>query len=162
MCLFYATATSSHHGRQILASASYDNTVKLYLDDPSDDWYAFATLKAHASTVWAVAFSPCGGYLASASDDETIVIWKGEGVSGGVGGNWKELYRLHGHTGPVFTLAWTISPTKQAESPKSIGWLASAGADGKINVWNVLVSEHFVNLHNLSNLTVTRNPAMRL
>jgi len=36
---------------QILASASYDDTIKLYIDDPSDDWFAFATLTDHTSTV---------------------------------------------------------------------------------------------------------------
>ena len=65
-------AVAWHPTHDILASASYDDTIKLYLDDPSDDWYAFQTLTAHASTVWDVAFSPCGRYLVSASDDMTV------------------------------------------------------------------------------------------
>lgn len=124
---------------QILASASYDNTVKLYLDDPSDDWYAFATLKGHTSTVWGVTFSPCGKYLASSSDDESIIIWKGEDISGSNGGTWKDVCRLSGHAGPIYSLSWIASPKRQPKTRTSIGWLASAGGDGKINVWDVTV-----------------------
>lgn len=32
---------------QILASASYGDTIKLYIEDPSDDWYCFSTLTGH-------------------------------------------------------------------------------------------------------------------
>lgn len=44
---------------QILASASYDDTIKLYTEDPSeDDWFCFSTLTGHESTVWALAWCP--------------------------------------------------------------------------------------------------------
>jgi WD40 repeat protein len=83
---------------QILASSSYDDTVKLYACDyATDDWSMTHSLPpappkhyhfpgaaepgpdesgtGHTSTVWASSFSPCGQYIASCSDDLTIKIW---------------------------------------------------------------------------------------
>ncbi|KAJ3517507.1 hypothetical protein NLJ89_g455 [Agrocybe chaxingu] len=101
---------------QILASASYDDTIKLYIEDPSDDWFCFTTLSGHASTVWSLAWSPAGtgGYLASASDDKTVRIWR----------------RVAEHK-------WDWSKGKQAESPHALGWLASAGGDGNVLIWEL-------------------------
>ncbi|XP_075030793.1 putative cytosolic iron-sulfur protein assembly protein CIAO1 isoform X1 [Calonectris borealis] len=55
---------------QLLASASYDDTVKLYHEE-EDDWVCCATLEGHESTVWSVAFDRSGERLASCSDDKT-------------------------------------------------------------------------------------------
>lgn len=62
---------------QLLASASYDDTIKLYAADPYDDeWQCIHTLASHSATVWTLAFSPCGRYLASAGDDLVIKLWE--------------------------------------------------------------------------------------
>lgn len=60
---------------QLLASASYDDTVKLYHEE-EDDWVCCATLEGHESTVWSVAFDGSGERLASCSDDKTVRIWQ--------------------------------------------------------------------------------------
>lgn len=60
---------------QLLASASYDNTVRLYREE-DDDWVCKATLEGHTATVWGLAFDPSGQRLASCSDDRTVKIWK--------------------------------------------------------------------------------------
>ena len=60
---------------QLLASASYDDTVKLYHEE-EDDWVCCATLEGHESTVWSVAFDGSGERLASCSDDKTVSIWQ--------------------------------------------------------------------------------------
>ena len=47
---------------KILASASYDDTIRLWKDE-DDDWYSFQTLTAHSSTVWCVDFNQDGTML---------------------------------------------------------------------------------------------------
>jgi WD40 repeat protein len=66
-----------HPFEDILASASYDDTIKIYEQDvgDGDDWSTSATLSGHASTVWGLDFDPTGKRLASSSDDKTIKIW---------------------------------------------------------------------------------------
>ncbi|MEG4101399.1 AAA-like domain-containing protein, partial [Microcoleus sp. Pol17C6] len=55
-----------------LASASYDNTIKLW---NLQSQKPIATLTGHSSYVTRVAFSPDGKTLASASSDNTIKLW---------------------------------------------------------------------------------------
>ena len=64
-----------HPSRDVLASASYDDTVRLYTPI-ADDWQCAQTLEGHGSTVWALAFSADGAALASVSDDRTLVLWR--------------------------------------------------------------------------------------
>lgn len=120
-----------HPTEEILASASYDDTIKLYVDDPSDDWYCFATLTGHTSTVWSISFAPSGNYLASASDDRTVRIWKR--VSDYA---WECVSVLEGHDRTVYSVSWGIG---KATMEGGLGWLASTGSDGKINVWEFSV-----------------------
>lgn len=121
---------------QILASGSYDDSIKLYVDDPSDDWFDFATLEGHTSTVWSLAFSPCGKYLASASDDVTVRIWATDGPTASKG-PWQCVHILRGHTRAVYSVSWSPGDRKTVGV---VGWLASTGRDGVINVWEIGVS----------------------
>lgn len=116
---------------QILASASYDDTIKLYVDDPSEDWFCFTTLTGHTSTVWSLAFSPDGRYLASGSDDQTIRIWKRVQEH-----KWECVDVLEGHDRSVYSVSWG----KGNGDKNNVGWLASTGGDGTIVVWEVTVS----------------------
>jgi len=116
----------------MLASASYDDTINLYLDDPDDDWYPTCTLKGHTSTVWCVAWSPCGEYLSSSSDDLTVRIWhRVREMTGGE--RWDCVKMLKGHERSVYSVTWGAGKG----SEESLGWLASTGGDGKINVWEL-------------------------
>ena len=47
---------------QLLASASYDDTIKIWRED-DDDWYCSDTLEGHRSTVWAIDFDKSGDNL---------------------------------------------------------------------------------------------------
>jgi WD40 repeat protein len=60
-----------------LASASWDNTVKLW---DAATGKSTATLMGHTSWASSVAFSPDGKTLASASDDKTVRIWDLSGL----------------------------------------------------------------------------------
>ena len=56
---------------QTIASASDDNTVKLW----NRAGNLLNTLEGHGSSVWSVTFSPDGQTIASASYDNTIKLW---------------------------------------------------------------------------------------
>ena len=118
---------------QILASCSYDDTIKLFMDDPSDDWFCFSTLEGHASTVWSIAWSPKGSYLASASDDKTVRIWKRIAEH-----KWVCVLVISGHERSVYSVSWGKGKGKQGED--TLGWLASASGDGGVRIWELSVS----------------------
>ncbi|KDR70124.1 hypothetical protein GALMADRAFT_254961 [Galerina marginata CBS 339.88] len=126
---------SWHPTEEILASASYDDTIKLYIEDPSDDWYAFATLTGHVSTVWSLAWSPTGSYLASASDDRTVRVWKRIAEH-----KWECVLVLGGHERSVYSVSWGKAPKARRASGGGVadlGWLASAGGDGTVLIWEL-------------------------
>ncbi|XP_015753141.1 PREDICTED: probable cytosolic iron-sulfur protein assembly protein CIAO1 homolog [Acropora digitifera] len=64
-----------HPNKEILASCSYDDTIKFYKED-DDDWSCFDTLEGHEATVWAISFDSTGDKLVSCSDDKTLRIWQ--------------------------------------------------------------------------------------
>ncbi len=101
---------------QIIATASADNTIKLW---QVSDGTLIRTLTGHADDVTSVVFSPDGQLLASSSYDNSIKFWK---VSDG------SLERtLSGHTDNVETVEF--SPDGQM--------LASGSWDNTIKLWQV-------------------------
>ncbi|KAM7080692.1 putative cytosolic iron-sulfur protein assembly protein CIAO1 isoform 2-T2 [Ciconia maguari] len=121
-----------HPNQELLASASYDDTVKLYHEE-EDDWVCCATLEGHESTVWSVAFDRSGERLASCSDDKTVRIWRRykpgneEGVAcSGTDPTWKCVCNLSGyHTRTIYDVAWC----------RLTGALATACGDDAIRVF---------------------------
>lgn len=123
-----------HPNKDILASASYDNTIKLFKEDLSDnDWVCFATLESHESTVWSLTFNATGSYLASCSDDKTVKIWKEypPGNSEGIpttdnDSAWKCVCTLTGyHTRTVYDISWC----------NVTNLIATAGGDDVVRVF---------------------------
>ncbi|KAF8535105.1 NACHT and WD40 domain protein [Trichophaea hybrida] len=98
---------------QLLASASDDNTVRLW--GPSTG-ASRGTLEGHSSSVSAVAFSPDGQLLASASGDNTVRLW--DPLTGASRGT------LEGHSSSVSAVAF--SPDGQL--------LASASFDNTVRL----------------------------
>jgi len=138
----------------MLASASYDDTINLYLDDPDDDWYPASTLKGHTSTVWCVAWSPCGDFLASSSDDLTVRIWARVHESTG-GQRWDCIKILKQHERAVYSVTWGVGKSGDG----SLGWIASAGSDGTINVWNVIGPSKDIEIKLIARISSSHNVA---
>ncbi|WVF69487.1 hypothetical protein IAT40_004264 [Kwoniella sp. CBS 6097] len=90
-------------------------------------------------TVWSLAWSPCGKYLASGGDTGGIRIWRRRGNQ--PDSPFEEILHTAAHSRSVFSLSWTPSPSPSASSNTSdLGLLASAGGDGKIIVWQLSTS----------------------
>lgn len=123
-----------HPHLDILASASYDNTIKIYKEDLSDsDWTCIGTLTGHESTVWSISFDGTGERLASCSDDRTVRIWQSY-APGNVEGiptpdnesAWRCVCTLSGyHTRSVYDVSWC----------KMTGLLATACGDDMIRIF---------------------------
>jgi WD40 repeat protein len=84
----------------LLASASDDNTVKLW---DARSGAAKQTLEGHSSPVNAVAFSPDGTLLASGSADETVKLW--DALLGAA------KQTLEGHSAPVTSVDFSPDGT---------------------------------------------------
>ncbi len=97
---------------QMLASASDDQTVKLWRPDGT----LIRTIRGHAKQVNAIAFSPDGETIASASDDQTVKLWRPDGTL---------IRTIRGHQDRVNSV--TFSPDGQT--------IASASKDNTIKLW---------------------------
>ena len=108
-----------------LASASFDNTVKLWNTTTGEE---IKTLKGHTDTVYGVSFSPDGKMLATASGDKTVKLWD---TSTG-----KEIKTLKGHTNGVFGVSF--SPDGKM--------LASASGDRTVKLWDTSIGKELKTL----------------
>jgi len=121
-----------HPNKEILASCSYDNTIKLFKEE-TDDWTCYDTLDSHQSTVWKICFDKSGTRFASCSDDQTIKIWQEylpgnpEGVATkGKDGTWKCVCTLSGyHNRVIYYIDWIHAN----------GLLATAAGDDSIKIF---------------------------
>ncbi|KAF2856407.1 beta transducin-like protein HET-E4s [Plenodomus tracheiphilus IPT5] len=104
----------SHDSTQ-LASASWDNTVKIW--DASSS-ACLHTLEGHSRAVYSMAFSHDSTQLASASWDNTVKIW--DASSGAC------LHTLEGHSRAVYSMAFSHDLTR----------LASASWDNTVKIWD--------------------------
>ena len=103
---------------------------------------------AHISTVNICRFSPNGKYLATGSDDNSVIIWVQKSRPTNFGSSeekicWSNYKILRGHSGDVYDLSW---------NPES-KYLISGSVDNYCMIWNIekakcvnrfMDHEHFV------------------
>eukprot|EP00955_Chlamydomonas_euryale_P079362 363291-Chlamydomonas_euryale.AAC.4 len=129
---------SWHPSGELLASCSYDDTVRLWTAD-GDDWACAQTLSGpgvgHTSSVWAVSFDPTGRRMVSCSADCTLKVWRatGEG-SGQATMPWSLECTLSGHhTSPVYCCDWSAAGVIAAgDGDNRIKVYARPGSDGGV------------------------------
>ncbi|KAI1178162.1 WD repeat protein [Nemania sp. FL0916] len=141
------------YSSDVLASASYDDTVRIWREDGEGEWVCVAVLEGHEGTVWGVQWEPNPRTerfprLLTWSADKTLRVWtlkeeddEAEGASrhawGGLGGipntmrrSLKEEWTCTAtlptaHTRDIYSATWS------AET----GLVASVGSDGIIAVY---------------------------
>ena len=108
-------AVSYSQNGKLLASASLDNTVKLWNPTTQQE---IKTLKGHIGGVWDASFSPDGKVLATGSKDNTVKLWNTT--------TGKEITTLISHTKEVSAVSF--SPNGK--------WLATGSADNTVKLWD--------------------------
>ncbi|XP_078267067.1 F-box-like/WD repeat-containing protein TBL1XR1a isoform X2 [Rhinoraja longicauda] len=96
--------TNNPNANLMLASASFDSTVRLW---DVDRGICIHTLTKHQEPVYSVAFSPDGRYLASGSFDKCVHIWNTQIGS---------LVHSYRGTGGIFEVCWNAAGDKVGAS----------------------------------------------
>ncbi|RYO95181.1 hypothetical protein DL764_007729 [Monosporascus ibericus] len=111
----YVSSVAFSPDSKMLASASYDMTVRLW---DTATGRLRQTLEGHNDSISSVAFSPDSKILASASTDKTVRLW-----DTATGRLWQT---LEGHDSPISSVAF--SPDSKI--------LASASNDITVRLWD--------------------------
>ncbi|XP_072264229.1 F-box-like/WD repeat-containing protein TBL1XR1 [Pyxicephalus adspersus] len=96
--------TSNPNANLMLASASFDSTVRLW---DVERGICIHTLTKHQEPVYSVAFSPDGRYLASGSFDKCVHIWNTQTGA---------LVHSYRGTGGIFEVCWNAAGDKVGAS----------------------------------------------
>lgn len=144
------------YSSDVLASASYDNTVRIWREDGDGEWVCVAVLEGHEGTVWGIEWEPrprndCFPRLLTYSADGTLRIWTlreesdddddgtgfggaGRSALGGIPNTMRRSLREE----------WTctaVLPSAHDRDIYSVAWskhsglVASTGRDGKVALY---------------------------
>ncbi|KAL7947157.1 WD40-repeat-containing domain protein [Trichoderma barbatum] len=143
-----------YYSVDVLASASYDNTARIWREDSDGEWVCVAVLQGHQGTVWGVEWEPRpknNGFprLMTFSADGTIRVWaleQGEDKNDGDGSAMSQ-DRLGGIPSTMrrsFREEWhctAVLPKVHDKDVYSVSWsaesglVASTGSDGVVALY---------------------------
>jgi cytosolic iron-sulfur protein assembly protein CIAO1 len=138
-CVRFADAHDQFgDGNEILLSASYDETIRIWAEEDGD-WYCAASLQnVHSGTIWALALAPSGTRVLSGSTDGSLAIYKCFTASemarrndnaSSVKATWECVGKLpNAHAGTIYSVDY-------APARASHGRIASGGADHCIRIY---------------------------
>ncbi|PHH65400.1 hypothetical protein CDD81_2504 [Ophiocordyceps australis] len=144
-----------HYGCDVLASASYDNTVRIWREDADAEWVCVAVLEGHEGTVWGIEWEARpranGGFprLLTFSADATVRVWalQDDGDDDAQPRDADALGRLpNTMRGPLRDqwLCSAVLPNAHDRDVYSVSWsaqtglVASTGSDGSIAIYKEL------------------------
>ncbi|PHH76093.1 hypothetical protein CDD82_4141 [Ophiocordyceps australis] len=152
------TSSRRHYSSDVLASASYDNTVRIWREDADAEWVGVAVLEGHAATVWGVEWEArprdkdAFPRLLTFSADATVRVWalQDDGHDGGHDANPLDADALgrvpNTMRGPLRE-QWhctAVLPNAHDRDVYSVTWsaqtglVASTGSDGCIALYREL------------------------
>ena len=140
---------NDHEGRLLLASASEDETVRLW--DPLTGRQLGKPFVGHTGPVFSVAFGAGPDHrllLASGGGDQTVRIW--DAATG-----TQTRKPLIGHTDRVHSLVFGVGPDGHP-------LMSSAGRDQTVRVWNPITGLTIAVLHRRSSIRSIANAGTML
>ena len=130
-------------GSEILLSASYDETIRIWAEEDGDWYCALSIASVHSSTIWTLAIAPSATRFISGSADQSLAIYKcftpeelqqrdaklGQAVSSRKKATWECVGKLsNAHTSTIYCVDY-------APARASHGRIASCGADNRIQIY---------------------------
>jgi cytosolic iron-sulfur protein assembly protein CIAO1 len=135
-------------GDEIVVSASYDETIRIWAED-AGDWYQAACIQGvHTSTIWTLTIAPSGTRIISGSADGSLGIYKCYSAAeiqarstSGITNDAKgaRIARAKAEWQCVGTLpeahAGTVYSVDYASARASHGRIASGGSDNRLQIY---------------------------
>jgi len=126
-------------GDEILISAGYDDTIRVWAEDAGDWYCAMVVEDSHRDTIWSLAVAPGSGRMVSSSADKSIAILRNFTImerremfpdqSNCSNGYWKCVGKLpDAHSSTIYSLDY--APARAGH-----GRIVSAGGDNRIQVY---------------------------